>query len=109
MIDWWLFFASNVLVITMAFHTYLAYLCDKAKGRNVDTGVFKIPKMLMLGNRLKAKRAAAAANEVSPQTISVSSGDGVRRSPVHGRHLMDNGRLEVEDEGEIEPEKVNCF
>jgi len=30
MIDWWLFFSSNVLVMTMAFHTYLSYMCGKA-------------------------------------------------------------------------------
>ncbi len=31
MVDWWLFFSSNALAITMAFHTYLAYMCAKAK------------------------------------------------------------------------------
>ncbi len=31
MIDWWLLFASNILVVTMAFHTYLAFICESAK------------------------------------------------------------------------------
>jgi len=31
LIDWWLFFSANVLVLTMVFHTYVAYLCRKAR------------------------------------------------------------------------------
>ncbi len=31
MVDWWLFFASNVLVLTMTFHTYLGYTCQGLK------------------------------------------------------------------------------
>ncbi len=31
MIDWWLFFSSNVLVVTLCFHTFLAYVCSHAK------------------------------------------------------------------------------
>ena len=31
LIDWWLLVISNVLVITLGFHTYLAYINNKAK------------------------------------------------------------------------------
>ncbi len=49
MIDWWLFFASNILVVTMAFHTYLAFLCEMAKSKMKDSPLkeraFWIPKL----------------------------------------------------------------
>ncbi len=38
MVDWWLFFASNVLVITIGFHTYLAYLSSKSKREIAKAG-----------------------------------------------------------------------
>jgi len=34
LIDWWLFFSANVLVVTMIFHTFLAYLTRKAKEKD---------------------------------------------------------------------------
>ncbi len=53
MIDWWLFFASNILVVTMAFHTYLAFLCETAKvGKdNTDGKSFWIPRLNFLKKR----------------------------------------------------------
>ena len=39
LIDWWLSLALYTLVMTMAFHTYLAHVVAKAKGQTLFTGV----------------------------------------------------------------------
>ncbi len=57
MIDWWLLFASNVLVITMAFHTYLAFMCEtekkKVEGeRTKNHGFFVIPRLIHFGRKI---------------------------------------------------------
>ena len=36
LIDWWLLVCFNVLVITLGFHTYLAYITNKSKEDSID-------------------------------------------------------------------------
>ena len=33
MIDWWFFISFNILVLTLGFHTYLAYVVSNAKNQ----------------------------------------------------------------------------
>ncbi len=51
MLDWWLFFSSNILVITMAFHTYLCYMCKHARletdGQAPKDLPFTIPRLFV--------------------------------------------------------------
>ncbi len=57
LIDWWLLFASNVLAITMAFHTYLAYMCSgKGKTPPIHEG-FRLPRVIRFGRFGKRKEA----------------------------------------------------
>ncbi len=80
MIDMWLFFASNVLVITMAFHTYLSFIVDKAKkkmdGRHSAStlvNLIKLPKVLKKKSKKSTDGKVNESNQVRPETIEVSS------------------------------------
>ena len=42
MIDWWLFVLFNMLVLTLAFHTYLGYVISKAKGGSSKENQIKV-------------------------------------------------------------------
>ena len=42
MIDWWLFVLFNMLVLTLAFHTYLGYVISKAKSGSSKESQIKV-------------------------------------------------------------------
>ncbi len=82
MIDMWLFFASNVLVITMAFHTYLAFIVERAKkkmdGRYIGSALFKMPKVLQMRKSKKKTNPGEISDSslVSSETIKVATVNG---------------------------------
>ncbi|XP_059081996.1 gamma-aminobutyric acid receptor subunit beta-2-like [Tigriopus californicus] len=64
LIDWWLLFSLNALVLTMCFHTGIAHLCYKAKRA-------ASPALIIKGYRSKS-----ASNLISPPKVNslVNSG-----------------------------------
>ena len=80
MVDWWLFFSSNVLVITIGFHTYLAYLASKknAKARKAAEAAANG----VAGGRLEPDNGSIffrAARFMTPSSRANAVNGGVRK------------------------------
>ena len=64
LIDWWLLVISNVLVITLGFHTYLAYINNKAKEEeSIDE------KTIMRVKPIRARREDMDENQTSSRIL----------------------------------------
>jgi hypothetical protein len=76
MIDIWLFFASNVLVITMGFHTYLSCMVDKAKRQmeNRDWGSHSIFRRNRNNFKLQGDAGARAEIRNEVGALGLNSG-----------------------------------
>ena len=61
LIDWWLLVAMNLLVATMVFHTYVAYVVFRCKNRD-DRGVGGFSLMRQARFMTPASRRQALAN-----------------------------------------------
>ena len=64
LIDWWLLVISNVLVITLGFHTYLAYINNKSKGEE-STDEKNIVKV----KPIRARGGDMEENQTSSRTL----------------------------------------
>ncbi len=69
MVDWWLFFASNILVVTMAIHTYVGNKCELTKiesgGREAKQPHFTIPRLFFIKKQVNSdSRVGIATPEV---------------------------------------------
>ncbi len=118
MVDWWLFFASNVLVITMAFHTYLAYLCQTANRTDGGGGGggggnqsnrkhhFFIPRLLRFG-RMRAKGAKKMGSTVYPEG-EANEAEQLPSTPPLPAEEEDDGERKV-DERMLAARRFNSF
>lgn len=68
MIDWWLLVSLNILVVTMAFHTFLAHTVSKARqranGNSVGTGFISTKSSNQVSNSATRPQTAMAGGAV---------------------------------------------
>ena len=93
LIDWWLLFSLNILVVTMIFHTYLSYKCARidAKEKAIKDEIkkHKLPRFV----------SAAGTRVGTGESSAVLNGNGVRS--IHTDDI-DN----IDDEDLPDPYKV---
>ena len=101
MIDWWLFFASNVLVITMAFHTYLGYLCEEARQERLQQAsggdgsggrCLSLPRLIFWAKRRRSSSSLSPAGGLSSPAVVLDGLDAAASTDAGRQQLANGGR-----------------
>ena len=77
LIDWWLSMALYILVMTMAFHTYLAHVVSKAKGQT-----------LTLQNLLSESKWLSRRNESAKELLDAKAMKSAKLLNAIGRTIF---------------------
>ena len=77
LIDWWLSLALYTLVMTMAFHTYLAHVVEKAKGQT-----------LTMQNILSGSNWLSRRNEYTKELLNEKAMKSAKRLNATGRTIF---------------------
>ncbi len=85
MIDMWLLFSLNVLVLTMSFHTYLAYICMHTRDKsdleleNKGFSIFRRARLIMASK--KDGGMSKVRNFYQLERLRQASSSSTSRSP----------------------------